>query len=75
MKDATILFAGETANLSDLKEVTDRDRVRINMLVTIVVFVILWILLRQPGICAYLIVTVLFSYFATLGCTYLFFWA
>ena len=75
MKDATIWFAGETANLSDLKEVTDRDRVRVNMLVTIVVFVILWILLRQPGICAYLIVTVLFSYFPTLGWTYLFFWA
>ncbi len=75
MKGATISFAGETANLSDLKEVTDRDRIRVNMLVTVVVFVILWLLLRQPGICAYLIVTVLFSYFATLGCTYLFFWA
>ncbi len=75
MKGATISFAGETANLSDLKEVTDRDRVRVNILVTGVVFLILWMLLRQPGICAYLIVTVLFSYFATLGCTYLFFWA
>lgn len=75
MKDATISFAGETANLSDLKEVTDRDRVRVNFLVTAVVFVILWLLLRKPGICAYLILTVLFSYFATLGCTYLVFWA
>lgn len=75
MAGATINFAGETANLSDLKQVTDSDRVRINSLVTIVVFVILWLLLRRLRECIYLIVTVLFSYFATLGGTYLFFWA
>lgn len=72
---ATITIAGETANLTDLKKVTDSDRVRINTLVTVVVFIILWILLRQLKVCVYLIVTVLFSYFATLGGTYLFFWA
>lgn len=75
MKDATITFSGETANLADLKKVTDGDRVRINTLVTVVVFIILWILLRRLKVCVYLIVTVLFSYFATLGGTYLFFWA
>lgn len=75
MAGATINFAGETANLSDLKQVTDSDRVRINTLVTIVVFVILWLLLKRLRECIYLIVTVLFSYFATLGGTYLFFWA
>ena len=75
MKGATITFAGETANLSDLKQVTDGDRVRINSLVTVVVFVILWVLLKQLKVCVYLILTVLFSYFATLGGTYLFFWA
>lgn len=75
MKGAKLAFAGETASLTDLKSVTDRDRSVINSLVTIVVFVILWMLLRRPWICAYLLVTVLFSYFATLGCTFLVFWA
>lgn len=75
MSGATISFAGETANLTDLKQVTDSDRVRINSLVTLVVFVILWLLLKRLRECIYLIVTVLFSYFATLGGTYLFFWA
>lgn len=74
LKGATIQFAGETASLSDLKEVTDRDRTIVNSLVVIVVFVILWILLRRPWICGYLMLTVLFSYFATLGCTFLVFW-
>lgn len=74
MADATVQFAGETASLSDLKEVTDRDRTVVNSLVVIVVFVILWILLRRPWICGYLMITVLFSYFATLGCTFLVFW-
>ena len=75
MAGATIHLAGETANLSDLKEVTDRDQVRVNGLVTLVVFVILWILLKKPGLCSYLMFTVLFSYLATLGCTFIFFWA
>jgi RND superfamily putative drug exporter len=75
MAGATIHLAGETANLSDLKDVTDRDQVRVNGLVTLVVFIILWILLKKPGICSYLMFTVLFSYLATLGCTFLFFWA
>lgn len=74
MKDATVQFAGETSGLSDLKSVTDRDQKFVNTLVVLVVFVILWILLRRPWICSYLMVTVLFSYFATLGCTFLVFW-
>ena len=75
MAGATISFAGETASLSDLKAVTDRDRTFVNSLVVAVVFVILWILLRRPWICSYLMITVLFSYFAALGCTFLLFWA
>lgn len=75
MKDAEISFAGETAGLSDLKSVTDRDRTFVNSLVVLVVFIILWILLRRPWLCGYLMLTVLFSYFATLGCTFLFYWS
>ena len=75
MKGATLSFSGQTASLSDLKTVTDRDRTVVNSLVTAAVFLILWILLKRLWLCGYLIVTVLFSYFATLGCTFLFYWA
>ncbi|HET6426534.1 MAG TPA: MMPL family transporter [Planctomycetaceae bacterium] len=69
-----ILTLGPTASIRDLKSVTDRDQIRIDLLVIGGVFAILVVLLRQPAICAYLIVTVLFSYLATLGVTYLSFW-
>lgn len=71
---ATLYLLGPTASIRDLKHVTDRDQVRIDLLVIAGVFVILVALLRQPGICFYLIVSVLFSYLATLGVTYLVFW-
>jgi len=74
MKGAEIYLAGETAGLSDLKAVTDSDRTFINSLVVGVVFIILWILLKRPWLCSYLMMTVLLSYFATLGITFLFFW-
>lgn len=69
-----ILTLGPTASIRDLKSVTDRDQIRIDLLVIGGVFAILVVLLRQPAICLYLIVTVLFSYLATLGVTYLAFW-
>ncbi|HUQ68933.1 MAG TPA: MMPL family transporter [Planctomycetaceae bacterium] len=72
---ATVTVLGPTASIRDLKDVTDRDQVRIDLLVIAGVFTILVVLLRQPGICLYLILTVLFSYLATLGLTYLAFWA
>ncbi|MCA9054646.1 MAG: MMPL family transporter, partial [Planctomycetaceae bacterium] len=68
-----IYTLGPTANLRDLKLVTDRDRVLIDVLVVVVVFVLLVALLRQPGICAYLLLTVVFSFLVTLGTTYLVF--
>lgn len=71
---SSVRVLGPTASIRDLKHVTDRDQVRINLLVIFGVFAILVVLLRQPGICLYLIVTVLFSYLATLGFTYLSFW-
>lgn len=65
---------GPTASIRDLKSVTDRDQIRVDLLATIGVYVILVVLLRQPAICGYLIVSVLFSYVVTLGFTYSCFW-
>jgi putative drug exporter of the RND superfamily len=60
---------GVTVNARDLATVTESDRVRINALVLAGVFVILLVLVRKPWLAAYLLVTVLFSYCATLGAT------
>jgi RND superfamily putative drug exporter len=60
-------FVGPTASIRDLKTVTDADQVRIDMLVLLGVFLILFALLRKPAISLYLIVSVYFSYLVTLG--------
>jgi RND superfamily putative drug exporter len=60
---------GVTANARDLAEVTESDRLRINVLVLAAIFLILLALVRRPGLAAYLLATVLFSYLATLGAT------
>jgi RND superfamily putative drug exporter len=60
---------GVTVNARDLAEVTESDRLRINTLVLAGIFLILLVLVRRPWLAAYLLVTVLFSYFATLGAT------
>jgi RND superfamily putative drug exporter len=60
---------GVTVNSRDLARVTDADRARINLLVVAAVFLILLALVRRPWLAAYLLATVLLSYFATLGAT------
>src|SRR5262249_15595062 len=60
---------GVAVNAHDLALVTERDRKRINILVLGGIFVILLILVRRPVLAAYLLATVLLSYFATLGAT------
>lgn len=75
LKNSIVSFKGPTANVSDLKDVTDRDQIRIDLLVLISVYAVLVLLLRRPGICAYLILSVFYSYFATLGFTFFVFWA
>jgi putative drug exporter of the RND superfamily len=75
LRDQVVLrVMGPTASIRDLKLVTDRDQYRIDLLVITGVFLILVLLLRRPWLCVYLIVSVLFSYLATLGITYLAFW-
>jgi RND superfamily putative drug exporter len=60
---------GVTVGARDMAEVTESDRERVNWLVLAGVFLILIALVRQPGMAAYLLATVLFSYYATLGAT------
>jgi RND superfamily putative drug exporter len=60
---------GVAVNAHDMAQVTERDRKRINVLVLSGIFVILLILVRRPFLAAYLLATVLLSYFATLGAT------
>src|SRR5262249_14130299 len=56
-------------NAHDLAAVTERDRARINVFVLGGIFLILLVVVRRPWLAAYLLVTVLFSYYATLGMT------
>jgi RND superfamily putative drug exporter len=65
---------GVTVNARDLALVTEADRSRVNWLVLAGVFLILIALVRSPGVALYLLATVLFSYYATLGATALTGW-
>ncbi len=60
---------GVTVSSHDLAEITEGDRVRVNTLVLGGIFLILLVLVRKPWLAAYLLLTVLFSYYATLGAT------
>ena len=69
-------YVGPTASIRDLKTVTDGDQIRIDLLVLVSVFAILVILLGvvKWAISLYLIVSVFFSYFVTLGVTFAFYY-
>ncbi|MCA9044026.1 MAG: MMPL family transporter [Planctomycetaceae bacterium] len=73
-QNAEILTLGPTSGIRDLKLSTDRDQITIDLLVVISVYIMLVMLLRRPAICAYLIVSVVFSYLVSLGATFLFFY-
>jgi RND superfamily putative drug exporter len=70
---AEIGLAGSTSAVNDLKNVTSSDQRRMYILVTLGVYAILVALLRRPGICLYLILTVVLGYLASLGVTELVF--
>ncbi len=66
-------FVGTTAGIRDLKRVTESDLLLIQQLVPIAVLAVLVVLLRRTWISIYLILTVLWGYFVSIGCTELFF--
>ena len=71
LRNSTQVFTlGPTAGIRDLKHTTDHDRTKIDILVVIAVYLMLIALLRRPAICAYLMLSVVFSYFVTLGVTF-----
>lgn len=72
-QDATIWLTGTTPSIIDLRSVTLRDNRRIKIAVVIAVFAVLLVVIRRIWLCIYLILTVLISYYATLGLTLLFF--
>jgi putative drug exporter of the RND superfamily len=69
VKDVHTEIFGVTANAHDLAQVTESDRARVNVLILAGILLILLVLVRRPGFALYLLATVLFSYFATLGAT------
>ncbi|MDB5312008.1 MAG: hypothetical protein JWO38_6210 [Gemmataceae bacterium] len=70
LRDSQLEFAGSTANLRDLGDVKRGDEMRVQVLASAVVFVLLVVVFRRLVVSAYLILTVLFSYLATLGATF-----
>lgn len=66
-------FVGITPGIRDLEHVTTSDLSLIQRLVVLAVMAVIVVILRHPWVCTYLILSVLFSYFITIGATELFF--
>jgi putative drug exporter of the RND superfamily len=73
-QDSQLYFVGATASVRDLATVMQADRTRIEILVLASVFVILILLLRRFVVPFYLLVSVLFSYYTTLGVSFIVFY-
>jgi len=66
-------YSGTTAGIRDLKSVTQSDNLRIQLLVVVAVLLVLLVILRRPVVCLFMILSVLLTYFVTLGVTDWFF--
>lgn len=69
-----LYYLGTTPSLLDLKAITDRDQLVIDGAVLAAVLAILIVLLRLFSISVYLVLSVFFSYFVSLGMTITLFW-
>ena len=69
----TVHVAGATAEMIDIREITRRDFYRVASLVLLVIFVLVFALLRDAILSAFMVASTLLSYFATLGITYMVF--
>jgi RND superfamily putative drug exporter len=68
-------FRGTTAGIRDLRAVTASDQLLIQQLVTLAVLGVLVLLIGRPLVSSYLVLSVLFGYFVTIGtCMLLFSW-
>lgn len=73
--NTSIAFVGPTASVRDVSTISRSDQERIYVIVVAGVFAILVALLRAVFLSLYLMVTVLLSYLATLGVTWLLFYS
>jgi putative drug exporter of the RND superfamily len=73
-RHSQLYFVGATASIRDLATVIRGDRSRIQYLVLASVFTILVLLLRELVAPIYLLLSVLFSYYTTLGVAFAVFW-
>lgn len=73
LQGAEVDFSGPTATVRDFAVVKQGDETRIEILVPAIVFLLLMVLLRRVVISIYLVLSVLFSYLAALGVTFLIF--
>lgn len=62
---------GVMVSANDLASVTESDRLRVNVLIALGILCILFLIVRKPVMALYLLITVMFSYYATLGATML----
>jgi len=75
LKEGKYYLIGSTASIRDLQVIAGNDRVLINVLVTLAVFVVLIVLIRSLADSIYLMATVIFSFLCTLGVAYLVFYS
>lgn len=62
-------YTGPVAAMADLRHVTLQDRHRIEVLVVLGVLAVLLVILGRPITCLYLMLSVLFTYYLTIGIT------